>query len=80
MEQLMELLNDMALFVEVVKAKGFRNAAEATGLPNSTVSRRISNLECVFRVIRPGISRTSGHLFHANSATHFGSFGRAVGA
>lgn len=41
----MELLNDMALFVEVVKTKGFRNAAEATGLPNSTVSRRISNLE-----------------------------------
>ncbi len=41
----MELLNDMALFVEVVKAKGFRNAAEAMGLPNSTVSRRISNLE-----------------------------------
>lgn len=41
----MELLNDMALFVEVVKARGFRNAAEAVGLPNSTVSRRISNLE-----------------------------------
>ncbi len=41
----MELLNDMALFVEVVKAKGFRNAAEAMGLPNSTVSRRIGNLE-----------------------------------
>lgn len=41
----MELLNDMALFVEVVKAKGFRHAAEAMGIPNSTVSRRISNLE-----------------------------------
>lgn len=41
----MELLNDMALFVEVVKAKGFRNAADALGLPNSTVSRRIGNLE-----------------------------------
>lgn len=41
----MELLNDMALFVEVVKARGFRHAAEAVGLPNSTVSRRISNLE-----------------------------------
>ncbi len=41
----MELLNDMALFVEVVKAKGFRNAAEIVGVPNSTVSRRISNLE-----------------------------------
>jgi len=42
---LVELLNDMALFVEVVKARGFRNAAEAVGIPNSTVSRRISALE-----------------------------------
>lgn len=41
----MELLNDMALFVEVVKAKGFRGAAEAIGVPNSTLSRRISALE-----------------------------------
>ena len=41
----MELLNDMALFVEVVKARGFRHAAEAVGMPNSTVSRRISGLE-----------------------------------
>ncbi|SDZ20585.1 DNA-binding transcriptional regulator, LysR family [Lysobacter sp. yr284] len=41
----MELLNDMALFVEVVKAKGFRSAAEAMGMPNSTLSRRISGLE-----------------------------------
>jgi len=43
-----ELLNDMALFVEVVKARGFRHAAEAAeavGMPNSTVSRRISALE-----------------------------------
>ncbi len=41
----MELLNDMALFVEVVRAKGFRNAAETLRMPNSTVSRRISLLE-----------------------------------
>lgn len=41
----MELLNDMALFVEVVKARGFRHAAEAVGMPNSTVSRRINGLE-----------------------------------
>lgn len=40
-----ELLNDMALFVEVVKAMSFRRAAEANGMPNSTVSRRISALE-----------------------------------
>ncbi|MDP9580792.1 LysR family transcriptional regulator [Burkholderia ambifaria] len=38
-------LDDMALFVEVVKAKGFRGAADALGMPNSTLSRRIGALE-----------------------------------
>lgn len=42
---MVELLNDMALFIEVVKAKGFRGAADATGVPNSTLSRRIGLLE-----------------------------------
>jgi len=41
----MQLLNDMALFVEVVKAMSFRRAAEAIGVPNSTLSRRVSALE-----------------------------------
>lgn len=41
----MELLNDMALFVEVVKARSFRGAADVLGIPNSTLSRRISLLE-----------------------------------
>ena len=41
----MEYLNDMALFVEVVKAKSFRRAGEAIGMPIATVSRRISGLE-----------------------------------
>ena len=41
----MVLLNDMALFVEVVKARSFRRAAETIGIPNSTLSRRISGLE-----------------------------------
>jgi DNA-binding transcriptional LysR family regulator len=38
-------LNDMALFVEVVKARGFRSAADAMGMPSSTLSRRIGELE-----------------------------------
>jgi len=38
-------LNDMALFVEVVKARSFRRAAETMGMPNSTLSRRIGMLE-----------------------------------
>lgn len=41
----MELFDSMALYVEVVKAMSFRRAAEATGIPTSTLSRRISNLE-----------------------------------
>ena len=41
----MKFLNDMALFVEVVKAMSFRRAGEAIGIPNSTLSRRISALE-----------------------------------
>lgn len=40
-----DYLKDMALFVEVVKAKGFRNAADVLDMPNSTLSRRISQLE-----------------------------------
>ncbi|HHQ4757390.1 TPA: LysR substrate-binding domain-containing protein [Aeromonas hydrophila] len=38
-------LNDMALFVEVAKAKSFRRAADIIGVPNPTLSRRISALE-----------------------------------
>lgn len=41
----MELLNHMSYFVEVVKAKTFRGAAEALGMPNSTLSRKIGELE-----------------------------------
>ncbi|MDR2852883.1 MAG: LysR family transcriptional regulator [Burkholderiaceae bacterium] len=35
----------MALFVAVAKAKGFRRAAQSLGMPNSTLSRRITGLE-----------------------------------
>lgn len=41
----MELLNDMALFVEVAHTLSFRRAADATGVPSSTLSRRIVALE-----------------------------------
>lgn len=41
----MEFLNDIALYVEVVKARSFRRAAETIGMPNSTLSRRIGILE-----------------------------------
>ncbi|MDR2365083.1 MAG: LysR family transcriptional regulator [Zoogloeaceae bacterium] len=41
----MELLKDMAIFVEVARARSFRGAAEAVGMPGSTLSRRIGALE-----------------------------------
>jgi DNA-binding transcriptional LysR family regulator len=41
----MEVFRSMHLFVEVAKASSFRRAAEVLGLPNSTVSRRIAELE-----------------------------------
>lgn len=41
----MQKLDNMALFVEVVKARGFRQAAEAMDMPLSTLSRRIADLE-----------------------------------
>lgn len=41
----MEIFRNMHLFVEVAKASSFRRAADVLGLPNSTVSRRIAELE-----------------------------------
>lgn len=40
-----EQLKNMALFVEVARMRSFRGAAEAMGVPNSTMSRRIGALE-----------------------------------
>lgn len=46
MDEIMEPeLNDMRLFVEVAKAKSFRRAADALGMPNPTLSRRVGALE-----------------------------------
>jgi DNA-binding transcriptional LysR family regulator len=41
----MNALGNMHLFVEVASAGGFRAAASRLGMPNSTLSRRISDLE-----------------------------------
>jgi DNA-binding transcriptional LysR family regulator len=38
-------LNGMMLFASVVRAKGFSQAARETGLPKSTISRRVAQLE-----------------------------------
>jgi DNA-binding IclR family transcriptional regulator len=41
----MELLRDMAFFVEVARAGRFTKAAHRLGVPTSTLSRRIEALE-----------------------------------
>jgi len=41
----MDVLRDMALFVEVAKTKSIKKAAEALSMPDSTLSRRITGLE-----------------------------------
>jgi DNA-binding transcriptional LysR family regulator len=40
-----DVLREMSLFVEVAKAMSFTRAAEASGVPNSSLSRRIADLE-----------------------------------
>ena len=40
-------LNDLYYFTEVAKAMSFRHAAAATGVPVSTLSRRVSALEAI---------------------------------
>ena len=41
----MDIFRNMQIFVEVARKKSFRGAADTLGIPNSTVSRRISELE-----------------------------------
>lgn len=53
----MELLPDMALFVAVARAKNFSVAARAIGMPVSSVSRRVAELEA--RIGLPLLNRTT---------------------
>ena len=69
----MNHLNDMALFVEVARVRSFRRAAEALGIPNSTLSRRISELEkaiglrLLHRTTRKIELTEAGQLYYARS-------------
>ena len=40
-----QILGDVALFVEVAKTKSIKRTAEALGIPDSTLSRRLTELE-----------------------------------
>ncbi|MDH0734806.1 LysR family transcriptional regulator [Achromobacter xylosoxidans] len=46
----MDRLRDMALFAEVARAGSFTKASESTGIPTSTLSRRITEFEENIRV------------------------------
>jgi DNA-binding transcriptional LysR family regulator len=69
----MDHLNDMALFVEVARARSFRRAAETLGIPNSTLSRRVSELEkaiglrLLHRTTRKIELTEAGQLYYAQS-------------
>lgn len=70
----MELLNDMALFVEVVNAKGFGKAADNLGIAKSTLSVRIARLEqhiglqLLNRTTRKVELTEAGRMYYAKAA------------
>lgn len=47
---MVDKLREMALFVEVARAKSFKRAADVLDIPTSTLSRRIAELERAIRV------------------------------
>lgn len=69
MEQWIDTLSDMALFVEVARAGSFRHAAARLCMPVSTLSRRIASLER--RLALPLLIRTTRSVKLAPSATPY---------
>ncbi len=67
-------LNDVALFVQVVQAGSFAEAARRAGMPSNTLSRRIQQLEAALgarllhRSTRKLTLTEAGVAFHARSA------------
>ena len=68
-------LNDIALFVQVVRCGSFAEAARRAGLPPNTVSRRIQQLEArlgtrlMQRSTRKLTLTSAGHVFHERCAS-----------
>lgn len=68
-------LNDVALFVEVVRSGSFAAAARRLGLPSNTVSRRVQDLETQLgtrllqRSTRKLTLTTAGEEYHARSVS-----------
>ena len=70
-------LNDVRIFTKVVEARSFTAAATALGLPNSTVSRRVSRLEkalgvrLLHRTTRKLSLTDAGHVYYERSVRFF---------
>lgn len=71
----MMALDDMAVFAAIVKAKGFSRAAEVTGIPVATLSRRLAALEArlgeqlLRRTTRTMHLTEAGKLYHGYCET-----------
>jgi DNA-binding transcriptional LysR family regulator len=77
-------LNDVALFVQVVKAGSFAEAARRAGMPSNTTSRRIQQLEeqLGLRLFHRSTRRLSltdaGEAFYARCADHVDALSEAA--
>ncbi|MBL4799722.1 MAG: LysR family transcriptional regulator [Oleispira sp.] len=76
-------LNEMAIFVRVVEAGSFTGAAKALGLPKSTVSRKITQLEerlgvrLIQRTTRSLSLTDTGSAYHSHCARILGEIEEA---
>ena len=78
-------LNDVALFVQVVRAGSFAEAGRRLGMPPSTVSRRVQLLEAALgtrlmqRTTRRLVLTDAGNNFYAESADQIDALLRVAG-
>ncbi|WP_230166935.1 LysR family transcriptional regulator [Pseudomonas mediterranea] len=78
-------LNDVALFVQVVRAGSFAEAGRRLGMPPSTVSRRVQLLEATLgtrlmqRTTRRLVLTDAGNNFYAESADQIDALLRVAG-
>jgi DNA-binding transcriptional LysR family regulator len=77
-------LNGLRAFVAVVEHHGFRGAAQTLGMPRSTVSRRVMELETALgvqllrRTTRTMALTTAGETLHQHALTLLASLGDVV--
>ncbi|WP_186201623.1 LysR family transcriptional regulator [Burkholderia gladioli] len=78
-------LNDIALFIQVVRAGSFAEAGRRLGMPPSTASRRVQSLEATLgtrlmqRTTRRLVLTDAGRKFFAESADQIDALMQAAG-